>query len=126
MSYASIHFNTSTVGGIGVGLRHGILARTSRYSAEDCFDIGIRHNRRDFRLPVCCVGRSSLVVGLSGTPPRGTLEDNRAWVCFGSSGRPFGMVVLVRTDAALHAVLLPGFSHPDSVELYLDFLRNDK
>jgi hypothetical protein len=63
---------------------------------------------------------------LSGTPPRGTLEDNRAWMCFGSSGRPFGMVVLVRTDAALHAVLLPGFSHPDSVELYLDFLRNDK
>jgi hypothetical protein len=62
-----------------------------------------------------------------GDPPlRGTVEDNLAGVCFGSSGRPFGLVVYVRVGDDLHAVLMPAFVHPDSVEAYRGFLNNDR
>jgi hypothetical protein len=61
----------------------------------------------------------------TGAPPLGTVEDYRAMTCFGSSGRPFAMVVCVRTDSALHAVFMPGFSHPESVATYHDFMSNN-
>jgi hypothetical protein len=35
------------------------------------------------------------------------------------------LVVYVRTGEELHAVLMPAFRHPDSVEAYLNFLKND-
>lgn len=65
---------------------------------------------------------------ITGDPPmRGTIEDNRSCVCFGSSGRPFGLVVFVRVDEVMHAVLMPVFDHPDSIEAYLNFtdVKND-
>jgi hypothetical protein len=61
-----------------------------------------------------------------GNAPRGTVEDSRLGVCFGSSGRPFALLVWVRVDESLHAVLMPGFNHADSVEAYWSFLKNDE
>ncbi len=52
------------------------------------------------------------------------MEDNRAGVCVGSSGRPFALVVCVRIDEERHAVFMPAFVHPDSVDTYLNFLKN--
>lgn len=66
------------------------------------------------------------IVGVGGTPPQGTIEDYQAQVCFGSSGRPFGLVVCVRVNTDIHAVLMPDFGHPDSVEAYLYFMRNEQ
>jgi hypothetical protein len=60
------------------------------------------------------------------TPPRGTVEDRRLGVCFGSSGRPFAFIVFVRTADWLHAVLLPEVRHPDSAAAYWHFLRSDR
>jgi hypothetical protein len=63
---------------------------------------------------------------VGGERPLGTIEDHRAMVCFGSSGRPFGLIVCVRTNDKLHGVLMPAFAHPDSVEAYHNFLTNDR
>jgi hypothetical protein len=66
------------------------------------------------------------IEGFSGTAPLGTIEDNVALACFGSSGRPFGMLVCVRTNRLLHGVLMPAYNHPESAATYLDFLNNDR
>jgi hypothetical protein len=59
-------------------------------------------------------------------PPRGTVEDGKAVGCFGSSGRPYAIVVWVRIGERFHAVLMPDIKHPDSVEAYWNFLNNDR
>lgn len=53
---------------------------------------------------------------------RGTLSDNRFYVC--GAGKPWAMLVLVRTADTFHAVLVPVFEDPDSSAYFLDFLRN--
>jgi hypothetical protein len=58
-------------------------------------------------------------------PPRGTIEDNRAFVWLGSSGRGLGIGVFVRTDDQLHCVLMPAYSDADSIGTYEEFRRND-
>ena len=63
---------------------------------------------------------------VDGTPPVGTIEDHRAKVCFGSSGRPFALVVLYQHDQELHAVMMPFFAHPDSAAAFFEFLNNDR
>ena len=65
------------------------------------------------------------IVGFSGEPPTGTVEDGQARVCFSPSGKMFGLIVCVRTDRRYHAVLMPGFSEPEGAAAYFDFLRND-
>jgi len=57
--------------------------------------------------------------------PRGTVENNRSAVCFGSSGKPFAQVVFIRGGGRCHGVLLPGYENPDSAAAYYDFLNND-
>jgi hypothetical protein len=64
--------------------------------------------------------------GCGAAGMRGTVEDNRAGVCFGSSGRPFALVVCVRIGEERHAVLMPDWSHVDSVVAYHDFLNGDR
>jgi hypothetical protein len=58
--------------------------------------------------------------------PRGTIEDNRAFIWLGSSGRGLGIGVFVRTNERLQCVLMPGYSDEERAETYLDFFRNDK
>jgi hypothetical protein len=62
---------------------------------------------------------------VEGTPPRGTVDDRAVNVCLGSSGRPFGLVVCVRSGPLLHAVLMPAFEHHESAAAYHGFLNND-
>lgn len=54
---------------------------------------------------------------------KGTIEDNRFILCAGSSGRPFAIGVLVRTDDHMHVVFLPP-STADSVDTYMGFIAN--
>lgn len=63
---------------------------------------------------------------VEGATPRGTVDDNAVRVCFGSSGRPFGLVVCVKANHDLNAILMPSFNHADSVATYLEFLRSDR
>jgi hypothetical protein len=60
-----------------------------------------------------------------GTAPLGTVEDHVAMACAGSSGKHFGLVVLVRTGTLMHGVLMPAFEQADAVATYLDFLSNE-
>jgi hypothetical protein len=63
---------------------------------------------------------------LQGEGPRGTIEDYRTQACFGGTGRPFALVVFVRTGEALHAVLMPASNHPESMAAYWEFMTNDR
>ena len=58
-------------------------------------------------------------------PPRGTIEDHRCGICFGSSGKPFAQIVYVRLGDTCHGVLLPGAENPESAAAYWDFLNSD-
>jgi hypothetical protein len=65
--------------------------------------------------------------GYSGTPPLGTIEDRQVKACFStSSHEAFGIVVCVRTDSSLNAVMMPAFTAADSVAAYFEFLKNDR
>jgi hypothetical protein len=61
-----------------------------------------------------------------GPAPRGTIEDNTVGICFGSSGRPWAMMVFVRIDQDVFAVLMPAFNHVDSLDAYLSFRQEDE
>jgi hypothetical protein len=61
----------------------------------------------------------------SGQAPQGTVDDCAVKACFGSSGRSFAMIVCVKTNYDLHAVLMPAFNHHDLVAVYLDFLKSE-
>jgi hypothetical protein len=65
------------------------------------------------------------IEGFTGERPRGTVEDSTAKACFTSSGRPFALVVCVRTSQQLHAVMMPVLDHADGAAAYMDFMRND-
>jgi hypothetical protein len=60
-----------------------------------------------------------------GLAPRGTIEDNTVGICFGSSGRPWAMIVFVRIDQDVFAVLMPAFNHIDSLDAYRSFREED-
>jgi hypothetical protein len=60
----------------------------------------------------------------SGFDSKGTINDNALYVCMSGSGKAWGMIVFVKTDDKLHAVLIPVFDQPDQVATYFDFLRN--
>jgi hypothetical protein len=62
---------------------------------------------------------------IGDNPPRGTLEDYRSGICFGSSGRPFAQIIYIRIGEQCHGVLMPGFENHESAATYLDFLKND-
>jgi hypothetical protein len=60
-----------------------------------------------------------------GPAPRGTIEDKTVGICFGSSGRPWAMMVFVRIDQDISAVLMPAFNHVDSLDAYRSFREED-
>src|SRR5262249_1051598 len=53
-------------------------------------------------------------------------EDNTVGVCFGSSGRPWAMMVFVRIDQDVFSVLMPAFNHVDSLDAYRSFAEEDE
>jgi hypothetical protein len=61
----------------------------------------------------------------TGDAPRGTVDDGLVKACFGSSCGPFAMLVCVRTNAALHAVLMPAHGNAEAAATYWDFLQNE-
>jgi hypothetical protein len=61
-----------------------------------------------------------------GPAPRGTIEDNRVGICFGSSGRPWAMMVFVRIEEDVFAVLMPASDHIDSLDAYRSFREEDE
>jgi hypothetical protein len=61
-----------------------------------------------------------------GPAPLGTIDDGEAKVCFGSSGKPYAMIVCVRTDQMYQAVLMPVYDNPESAATYHEFLNNDE
>jgi hypothetical protein len=61
-----------------------------------------------------------------GAAPRGTIEDNIVGICLGSSGRPFAMMVFVRIDRDVFAVLMPAFNNADSLDAYRSFRETDE
>lgn len=83
----------------------------------------IQNAAKSFFSPYFAMVRPMKIV--EGIPPKGTCEDGAAMIAFGSSGRPYGLLVLVRTGKTFNAVLMPAFLHPDSVAAYVDFLKND-
>lgn len=54
---------------------------------------------------------------------KGSLEDRRFLICIGSSGKPFALGVLVRTDDLMHIVFLPP-DNADNMGVYLEFVKN--
>ena len=62
----------------------------------------------------------------SGINLQGTITDNFMLVCKEKTGRPWGLVVFVRTTQVLHAVLVPAFEQADTVSTYIEFMKNDK
>ncbi len=68
---------------------------------------------------------SPLVTGVNDEL-KGTLEDGRAEICYDSAGRIYAMVVWVRINQSLHAVLMPEINHPDSTNQYWEFLKGEK
>ncbi len=118
-----VHGYRWSLSAAGASVGYDILGRFFREN-HGRNQADIRTAMKAFFLPYKHMVRP-VVAGRSENPMRGTLEDHRAGVCFGSSGRPFALVVYVRTGAKLHAVLMPAFRHPDSVEAYLNFLKRD-
>jgi hypothetical protein len=64
------------------------------------------------------------ILMFEGEAPQGTVDDNAVKACFGSSGRSYAMIVSVKTNYDLHAVLMPAFNHHELVAVYLDFLKS--
>jgi hypothetical protein len=63
----------------------------------------------------------------SGTPPLGTIEDRQMKASFCPRSREaFALVVCVRTNTKLNAVLMPAFTKDDSVAAYFEFLKNER
>jgi len=67
-----------------------------------------------------------LIREFGGEAPRGTVEDNQVGICFGSSGNPFAMMVFVRIDRDVFAVLMPAFNNTDSLDAYRSFRETDE
>jgi hypothetical protein len=61
-----------------------------------------------------------------GEPPRGTIDDNRVGVAIGTSGKASALLVWVRIDQDLFAVLMPGFNNVDSQDAYRSFLQENE
>ena len=56
----------------------------------------------------------------------GTIVDGNMFLCRSLSGKPWGVVVFVRTSQQLHAVLLPLTESEEAYRAFQSFLRNDK
>lgn len=65
--------------------------------------------------------RPALSVGIDF---KGTITDRMLFVCRGSSGVPWAIIVLVKTGQLLHFIMLPTFEHHDNVPTFIDFLKN--
>ncbi len=62
---------------------------------------------------------------ISGTDSKGTISDNNLYICMGSSGLPWAMIVFIKTSSLVHSVMIPIFDDPEQVVTFMDFLKND-
>ncbi len=108
--------------GPGLSVGRDILGR---FYLENCAKEpdAVRQAAKHFFQPYVNMLRP--IVHYTGDAPRGTVDDRFVRVCIGSSQGPFAMLVCVRTNAALHAVLMPAYGNADAAATYWDFLRND-
>jgi hypothetical protein len=72
-----------------------------------------------------CVNMMRPLAGHTGEPPLGTIEDHRAEVCFTPEGVMFGIVIYVRTNQQVHAMMMPVFDEVCRAVAYHRFLNND-
>jgi hypothetical protein len=106
----------------GLSVGYEILGRFYRQNCTKEVSAA-KEAARDFFAPYVNMVRP--ISGFSGTAPLGTVEDNVAMACFGSSGNSFAMVVCVRTNKMLHAVLMPTYDNAESAATFQDYLTND-
>ncbi len=56
---------------------------------------------------------------------QGTVSDNQLLLCQKHGDIPWAVIVFVRTAQTINAVLLPLFDHPEAVNRYFRFLKDD-
>lgn len=56
---------------------------------------------------------------------KGTISDRKMFICRGRKGLPWGLMVFVRIMNSFHAVLIPIFDEPETVEIFMNFLKNE-
>lgn len=59
-----------------------------------------------------------------GFDSQGTVVDRTFYLCMGSSGSTWAMIVFVKTAHVIHGVLMPVFEKADQAATYLNFLEN--
>jgi hypothetical protein len=59
-----------------------------------------------------------------GFDSQGTVVDRTFYMCIGSSGSPWAMIVFVKTAHVIHGVLMPVFEQAEQAATYLGFLKN--
>jgi hypothetical protein len=59
-----------------------------------------------------------------GFDSQGTVIDKTFYLCMGSSGSPWAMIVFVKTAHVIHGVLMPVFEKAEQAATYLGFLNN--
>jgi len=56
----------------------------------------------------------------------GTVADRRLYICFRGTEIRWAFLVVIKTGAAYHAVLVPTFKNDVATKIYLDFVRRDR
>ena len=59
-----------------------------------------------------------------GFDSQGTVIDRTFYMCMGSSGSAWAMIVFVKTAHIIHGVMMPVFEKAEQAVTYLDFLNN--
>jgi hypothetical protein len=59
-----------------------------------------------------------------GFDSQGTVIDKTFYMCMGSSGSAWAMLVFVKTSHVIHAALMPVFEQAEQAATYLEFLKN--
>jgi hypothetical protein len=54
----------------------------------------------------------------------GTITDRKMFMCMGGSGVAWAFIVLVKTGAQMHGVMIPTFQTVDQIDTFLGFTRN--
>jgi hypothetical protein len=61
---------------------------------------------------------------VSNFPLTGTISDRKVLLCRGTGETAWAIIVIIRTDQQLNAVMIPASSNPNMIDTYLSFLRN--
>jgi hypothetical protein len=56
---------------------------------------------------------------------QGTVTDKTLLVCSSKNGNYWAFIVFIKISNSFHAVMVPVFDRPETVAMFLDFLKND-